>query len=184
MWLRGPAGPVELTRELSADARHLTLTPAEPLAHATEYTIVVEPTLEAFDERRPWTADPAVPAPWETQFTTGAAPALKLSGDYLWTIDMPTANIAAGEFDLENTIPTAVTVKITATAAGGTMLLDYGKDLTLERLAVVDGANFVTPALPIPIGPSFADSSGAQGLLVDLDADGVGDVDPAHPGPG
>ncbi len=175
VWLRGPAGPVEVTRELSADGRHLTLKPGAPLEHATEYTIVVEPTLEAFDERRPWSADPAAPVAWETKFTTGAAPALRLSGDYLWTIDMPTADVAAGEFDLENTIATAVTIKITESAVGGAMVLDYGQDLVLERLAVVDGANFVTPALPIPIGPSFADSSGAQGMLVDVDGDGVGD---------
>lgn len=174
-WLRGPAGPVEVTRALSADGRHLTLTPVAPLAHATEYTLVVEPTLEAFDERRLWAADPAEPVAWESKFTTGAAPTLRLSGDYLWTIDMPTADVAAGEFDLENTIPTVVTVKISETGSGGAMVLDYGQDLVLERLAVVDGAQLVTPALPIPVGPSFADSSGAQGPLVDVDGDGIGD---------
>jgi hypothetical protein len=100
---------------------------------------------------------------------------LRLAGDYLWTIDMPTADIAAGEFDLDNTIPTVVTITITETSSGGGMLLDYGQDLLLERLAVVDGEQFVTPALPIPIGPSFADSSGARAVLVDLDDDGIGD---------
>ncbi|MFV8751034.1 Ig-like domain-containing protein [Nannocystaceae bacterium ST9] len=174
-WLRGPEGAVEVTRELSADGRHLSLVPLAPLAHATEYTLVVEPTLAAFDERTPWTADPSQPSAWETTITTGAAPTLRLAGDYLWTIDMPTADIEAGEFDLENTIPTVVTMTIGETGSGGAMLLDYGQDLTLERVAVVDGSTFVTPPLPIPIGPSFADSSGAQGMLIDLDDDGIGD---------
>ncbi len=173
--LRGPAGPVELARELSTDGRHLTLTPSTPLDPATEYTIVVEPTLEAFDERTLWTADPTQPSAWESKFTTGAASTLRLSGDYLWTIDMPTADIEAGEFDLENTIPTVVTLTVSETGSGGAMVLDYGDDLVLERIAVVDGSTFVTPALPIPIGPSFADSSGAQGMLIDLDDDGIGD---------
>lgn len=175
VWLSGPAGPVELTRELSADGRHLSLRPTTPLAPATTYTIVVEPTLEAFDERTLWTADPAEPSAWQTTFTTGATPTLRLAGDYLWTIDMPTADIEAGVFDLDNTIPTVVTLSVTETGSGGAMLLDYGQDLALERVAVVDGSLFVTPALPIPIGPSFADSSGAQGMLIDLDDDGIGD---------
>jgi hypothetical protein len=174
-WLRGPDGPVSVTRELSADGRHLTLTPTAALEHASSYELVVEPTLTAFDERTLWTIDAADPSAWTTSFTTAAAPSLRLAGDYLWTIDMPTADIAAGEFDLENTIPTVVTVTITETSSGGAMLLDYGQDLLLERLAVVDGEQFVTPALPIPIGPSFADSSGAQAQLVDLDDDGIGD---------
>jgi hypothetical protein len=88
---------------------------------------------------------------------------------------MPTADIAAGEFDLDNTIPTVVTLSVAENASGGTMLLDYGQDLALERVAVVDGSTFVTPPLPIPIGPSFADSSGARGMLIDLDDDGIGD---------
>lgn len=175
-WLRGPDGEaVALTRELSADGRHLTLTPSAPLDPSAEYAFVVEPTLEAFDERSVWTADPAEPSAWESAFTTGAAPALRLAGDYLWTIDMPTADIEAGEFDLENTIPTVVTIAMTETASGGQMLLDYGQDLVLERVAVADGSTFVTPPLPIPVGPSFADSSGAQGMLIDLDDDGIAD---------
>jgi DNA-binding beta-propeller fold protein YncE len=175
VWLRGPQGAVAVTRELADSGRHLTLTPTAPLEHGTEYTLVVEPTLEAFDERLLWTADRAEPSAWESTFTTGAAPALRLSGDYLWTIDMPTADIEAGEFDLDNTIPTVVVLSAAETASGAAMLLDYGQDLVLERIAVVDGSTFVTPPLPIPIGPSFADSSGAQGMLIDLDDDGIGD---------
>jgi DNA-binding beta-propeller fold protein YncE len=174
-WLRGPAGEIDVTRELAGSGRHLTLTPTVALEHGVQYTLVVEPTLEAFDERTLWSADPAEPIVWESTFTTAAAPALRLSGEYLWTIDMPTADIAAGEFDLENTIPTVVTLSAAETASGAALLLDYGQDLVLERIAVVDGSTFVTPALPIPIGPSFADSSGARGMLIDLDDDGIGD---------
>jgi DNA-binding beta-propeller fold protein YncE len=174
-WLRGPAGAIEVTRELADSGRHLLLTPTDALEHGTEYTLVVEPSLEAFDERTLWTADPSDPSGWESTFTTAAVPTLRLSGDYLWTVDMPTADIEAGEFDLENTIPTVVTLSADETASGAAMLLDYGQDLMLERLAVVDGSTFVTPPLPIPIGPSFADSSGARGMLIDLDDDGIGD---------
>lgn len=175
-WLRGPTGPVEVARALSSDGRHLSLTPRSPLAPATQYTLVVEPTLVAFDERTLWTADPAAPTAFTSAFTTAAAPALRLSGEYLWTIDMPTADVMAGEFDLDNTIPTAVGLTIAQTGSGGLMRLDYGQDLTLERVAVVDGDTFVTPPLPIPVGPSFADSTGARGPLVDLDGDGIGDA--------
>lgn len=175
-WLRGPTGEaVEVERTLSEDGRHLTLTPTSPLEYASEYTFVVEPALAAFDERTLWTADPSAPTPFESRFTTGAAPSLRLAGDYLWTVDMPTADIEAGMFDLDNTIPTLVTISMTETDSGAQMLLDYGDDLVLERVAVADGGTFVTPALPIPIGPSFADSSGAQGMMIDLDGDGIAD---------
>ena len=175
-WLRDAAGEaVAIERTLSEDGRHLTLTPTSTLEHASEYTLVVEPALEAFDERTLWTADAAEPSAWESAFETADAPALRLAGDYLWTVDMPTADVEAGMFDLENTIPTLVTITITETESGGEMLIDYGQDLVLERIAVADGSTFVTPPLPIPIGPSFADSSGAQGMMIDLDDDGIAD---------
>jgi YVTN family beta-propeller protein len=166
---------VELARELDADGRHLRLTPAAPLEHDTAYTIVVDPTFESFDEQRLWTRDPAAPAAWEIPLKTARAPSLRLEGEYLWIIDMPTADIAAQKFDLDNTIPTSVSLNVVATTAGGAVVLDYEQDLILERGFVVDGTLLRSPALPIPIGPSFADSTGIQATFVDEDGDGVGD---------
>lgn len=178
--LLGPDGAeVQLERSLDADGRHLTLTPSAALAHASDYTVVVDPSFESFGEQTLWTpegADAEERSAWEIALTTVEPAQLSLSGDYLWIVDMPTADIAEQQFDLENTLETLVPFTVTAgTTDGGELLLDYGDDLILERLAVVSGDQLLTPALPIPIGPSFADGSGMQATLVDLDEDGVGD---------
>ncbi|MCA9688804.1 MAG: hypothetical protein KC636_04295, partial [Myxococcales bacterium] len=164
-----------ISRALDPDGRHLTLTPQSPLDPDADYTILVDPALEGFDERGLWVADASEPTPWEVPFTTGAAPALRLSGDYVWTVDMPLANPIEGKFDLENTLPTAVPLVASERASGAAVVLDYGQELILERVFSVDGDTLVSPPLPIPIGPSFSDSTGMQAAFVDLDADGVGD---------
>ncbi|KIG19183.1 collagen triple helix repeat domain protein [Enhygromyxa salina] len=166
---------VEVTRQLSADARHLELTPKAALAFEQDYTVIIDPSFESFGEQTLWTPDPAAPSAWEIPLQTGAAPQLRLAGDYVWTVDMPTADLEATEFDLDNTIATAVPLSVVETQSGGEMLLDYGEDLTLERVAVVVGGLLVTPALPIPIGPSFADTTGIQATLIDEDDDGIAD---------
>ncbi|MGB1015254.1 MAG: Ig-like domain-containing protein, partial [Nannocystaceae bacterium] len=166
---------VDLVRTLDPDGRHVTLTPQSALEPGTGYTIRVAPSLQSFDERTLWVEDAAEPTPWEVPFTTAASPALRLEGDYVWTIDMPLANPVEMVFDHENTLPTAVPLTVRETASGAEVVLDYGQGLILERVFSVDGENLVSPALPIPIGPSFADSSGMQAAFVDLDNDGVGD---------
>jgi len=168
-------GEVPISRELDSDGRHVTLSTSARLEHGQAYTVRVGPALEGFDGESLWVADAGEPAPWEVSFTTAAAPALRLGGEYLWTIDMPLANPMTQEFDLDNTLATLVPLTATETESGAALLLDYGKDLLLERVASVDGDRVVSPALPIPIGPSFADSTGFQGKLVDLDDDGIGD---------
>jgi len=166
---------VEISRELESDARHVDLSTTSPLRHGEVYTVRIDPELEGFDGESLWVADPEDPQPREVRFTTAAAPALTLSGEYQWTIDMPLANPQTQEFDLENTLTTLVPFTATQTESGAALLVDYGQDLVLNRVAAVDGERVVSPALPIPIGPSFADSTGFQGTLVDLDDDGVGD---------
>ncbi|PRQ06340.1 Ig-like domain-containing protein [Enhygromyxa salina] len=166
---------VAITRELSEDARHLELVPTASLAFEQAYTVIIDPSFQSFGELTIWTPDPAKPTAWEIPLETGAAPQLRLAGDYVWTVDMPTADLEALEFDLENTIATAVPLSVVETHSGGELLLDYGDDLALERVAVVDGDQLVTPALPIPIGPSFADGSGMQATLIDEDDDGIAD---------
>jgi len=166
---------IEVNRVLSEDGRHLSLSPTAPLAFDSAYTIVVDPSFESFDQGSLWVPDPTTPSAWEVGIETAAAPSLRLWGEYLWTVDMPTADLGAQQFDLENTIPTSVGVTVTETVAGGSTLLDYGQELDLTRTFVVDRDTLRSPALPIPIGPSFADSTGIEGTLIDLDDDGVGD---------
>jgi YVTN family beta-propeller protein len=167
--------PVEVDRALSEDGRHLTLTPSAALDHGRDYTVVVAPELESFASGTLWSPDPASPSPWEIALRTAAAPSLALEGEYLWVVDMPTADLEALEFNRETTITTSVSLSVDATAAGGQVTLDYGQDLALARAFVVDGQTLRSPALPIPIGPSFADSTGIAATLVDLDGDGIGD---------
>jgi hypothetical protein len=88
---------------------------------------------------------------------------------------MPLANPQTQEFDHEVVLPTLVPLVASETQSGAALTLDYGQDLLLERVASVDGDAVTSPPLPIPIGPSFADSTGFQGSFVDLDDDGVGD---------
>ncbi len=166
---------VDLDRVLDPDGRHLILTPQAPLDAGTGYTIRVDPSLQGFDQHTLWVADTAEPTPWEVPFTTAASPAMRLGGDYVWTVDMPLANPVEMEFDLDNTLPTPVPMVASETLSGANVVVDYGQDLILERGFSVDGETLVGPALPIPIGPSFADSSGIQATLVDLDDDGIGD---------
>ncbi len=168
-------GEVGISRELDSDGRHVLLSTDAPLGHGEAYTVVVDPAIEGFDGESLWVADVDAPTPWEISFTTAAAPALRLSGEYLWTVDMPLANPMTQEFDLDNTLPTLVPLTATETESGAALLFDYGQDLILERVAAVDGERVLSPALPIPIGPSFADSTGLQATLVDLDDDGIGD---------
>ena len=166
---------VALERTLSEDGRHLSLAPSSALAHGTDYTVVVDPSFESFDQGTLWSADPSAPAAWEIPLRTAVAPSLRLDGAYRWTVDMPTADIEAQAFDLDNTLPVLVDFAATSTDAGGAVVVDYGQDLLLERNFVVDGDMLKSPPLPIPIGPSFADGTGLEATFVDEDGDGVGD---------
>lgn len=165
---------VAVERALAADGRHLTLTPTAALDFDADYQLAIDPAFESFGEQTLWSSEDDGEG-WRADLRTAAAPILRLAGDYVWTIDMPTADLEALRFDLEQTIPTAVPLTVVETAAGGEVVFDYGLDLILERSVVVDGGTLVTPALPIPIGPSFADSTGIQATLVDVDDDGIGD---------
>ncbi len=176
VWLRGPDGnPVAVDYDLAATGRHLSLRPTAALAPGSDYTIVINPELEAFDERTLWVADAAKPSTWEIPFGTAEAPLLRLAGDYLWTVDMPAPDFANLGFDPDTTIPTLVTLTATETESGAEFLIDYSEGLTLTRIAVADGDRLVAPPLPIPIGPSFADGSALLAELVDMDDDGIAD---------
>ncbi|MCH9683781.1 MAG: Ig-like domain-containing protein [Deltaproteobacteria bacterium] len=174
--LRGPDGAeVPVDRDVSEDGRHLLLTPQAPLEHGTEYVVAIDPQFESFDQGTLWAPDTSAPAAWESPLTTASAPALRLEGSYRWTVDMPTADLEEQAFDLDQTLEVSVDMVVTETAGGGEAVIDYGQDLVLERAFVIDGDTVRSPALPIPIGPSFADSTGMQATFVDEDGDGVGD---------
>jgi DNA-binding beta-propeller fold protein YncE len=76
------ADGAEIPATITADGRHVTLTPAAALTADTAYTVEVAPEFESLREH-PLYAATSVP------FTTAAAPTLTLSGEYTWTVMFP-----------------------------------------------------------------------------------------------
>ena len=158
--------PVPITR--AADGRHLTLTPEAPLAPASKYTVVVPAGVASFGEQR--TAK-------ETQIAleTAAAATIALQGEYVWTVHIPSFNPQTGQLDPSNTLSTQVQVEATPTASGTQLVIRYKDDLSYPVLGVIQGAELVTPPLPLDAGGRYADSSGLAGTLIDDDGDGIAD---------
>lgn len=153
---------------VSIQNRHVTVTPEKDLQYSSGYTLEIAAGFEAFDEKKTSTLE-------KVTFTTGAAPELSLEGDYVWTVQAPTLNFSEGTWDYENPTVTVVNLKAQATAGGADVELDYFDGLAYPTYFVVSGPDLVTPALPVPIGPSFSDSTGMQGVLEDEDGDGIAD---------
>lgn len=160
---------VVATLTLADDGRHITVTPSSPLTPGASYTLVVGASLTSLAER-PLFAESRTP------FTTAAAPSLRVEGDYVWTVFMPSVDFANGGFDPSSTLPTAVGLTVVGTASGGVATVDFGQDLVMEERLVVSGGRIRSGAVPVPIGPSFADSTGFQGDFEDADGDGIGDT--------
>lgn len=167
--LRAGEAVIETRRELSADGRHLTLTPAAALQPGTMHSVLIPRAFESQDERT--LADDA-----RIAFTTAGAPALRLEGEYVWTVDMPTLDFTTRMFDTTRTTPTTVTMRATPTPSGANVVVDYGAGLTWSGQLTVQGRTMFMPALPVPIGPSFADTRGSRVMLTDENADGRADI--------
>lgn len=162
------ADGAEIPATITADGRHVTLTPAAALTADTAYTVEVAPEFESLREH-PLYAATSVP------FTTAAAPTLTLSGEYTWTVMFPAIDIAAGDFNYDALLPSVTTVTATPTASGAALSIDYGQGFTLTADAAIVGDTLHVPPLPIGAGGSSVDGHALTVQLVDEDADGVAD---------
>lgn len=169
-----------ITTSITADGRHVYLTPAQPLAHEASYTITIAETLESQRER-------PLHAATSTTFTTAAAPALRLEGDYTWTTLFPTIDIANAGFDYDNLLPSVARIIATPTASGATLAIDYDQGFVLTVEAVIAGDTLHVPPVPIAVGGSGVDGHAVAIKLDDDDDDGaadsaVGTIDFTGPG--
>jgi len=167
VWVEDEDGErVELTR--TAEGRYLWLEPSAALDHEARYTVVVGPDFESFSERRAGEEH-------RLSFETAAAPALELSGEYTWTVDLPLPDFEQGIFDTSTTVPVSATWVATPTASGADLDVDYGDDLVYATPAIVEGETLHVEQILIAVTTSFADSRGIEVTLVDEDDDGVAD---------
>jgi len=151
--------------DVAVDGRYLRLTPTAALPEGA--TVEVDLTgLQAHDGR-------TVSGTSTFTWTTAAAPALTMSGDYVWTVDMPIPDITTGAFSETATV--ATDVAFTIGDGDADTVFDYGQDLVFSQRVVINGNTVDSGPLPIPIGPSFSDSSGFQGEMTDDDGDGIVD---------
>lgn len=162
------AVPAQVTSAPGDGGRHLTLTPEAPLKAGATYTVVVGKPLRSWDDKALFTEQ-------RLTFTVAAAPTLKLAGDYRWTVDMPVPKPDFSGFNPEATAPATVVFYTTTRDSGADVVVDYGDGLVYSTALTVNGGKVQLPALPVPVGPSFADSFGSDGALKDTDGDGVAD---------
>ncbi|MFN9810206.1 MAG: Ig-like domain-containing protein [Deltaproteobacteria bacterium] len=147
---------------VEADGRHVRVEPRTPLGFAARYEVRLGEGLESFDAR-------ALVGARTIGFSTARAPNVRLEGRYVWTVDLPALDFMNRRFDPSVTTPVPVDVQASPTPSGARVTLDYGRSLTLEAQFVIDGDRLVVPPLPVPIGPSFADT---RGTIIDLVDDG------------
>lgn len=161
------ASGAAVAANVTADGRHVTIVPQAQLAFSTGYAVHVDEGFEAFDERKLATTKVTV--------TTAAAPALGLDGNYTWSFGAPSFNPQTGMFDPTRPSPVALPLTATRTASGADLSFDLGQGLTYKTHAVIDGSSLVLQPLPVPVGPTLANTSPAPGDLVDDDHDGQAD---------
>lgn len=154
--------------EVTADGRHVTITPAAPLAAGAGYRVTVDAAFASLRER-------PIHAASEVAFTTAAAPALTLDGEYTWTVLFPAIDFANGGFDFESPVPTVATITATPTGSGATLAIDYGQGFVLTVEATIAGDVLHVPAVPIAVGGSGVDGHAVEVTLVDVDDDSVAD---------
>ncbi|MCO4763991.1 MAG: Ig-like domain-containing protein [Myxococcales bacterium] len=162
------AGGEPIEAVVSGKGRHLAVAPSAPLQAGASYTVVVGKALRSWDDR-------GLFAEQRVAFTVAAAPKLKLSGDYRWTVDMPVPKPDLSGFNPTATAPTTVVFYTSQRDSGADVVVDYGDGLVYNTAVTVNAGEIHLPPLPVPVGPSFADSFGTAGALVDDDGDGIAD---------
>ncbi|MCH9688126.1 MAG: Ig-like domain-containing protein, partial [Deltaproteobacteria bacterium] len=157
---------------LTVEGRHLTLDPSAPLAAGERYTIELDAQFEAFSER-------VLEADTVVSFTVAQAPALRLEGDYVVTVDHPTLDFAASAYDNSVTLPIDLPMTAGPTGYGAVMVGPVTDVLDGEYDVVVEGdiAYFPPFAFAVPAGSMFFlnRSFPSEIVLVDEDGDGVAD---------
>ncbi len=168
--LRNQAG-AKVAASVKGSGRHLTITPAAPLAFGAEYDIVVAKGFEAFNERQ-------LGAEEKIHFTVAAAPSLKLEGNYTVTIDHPSLDFANKKYDSSTIIPVTVPMKATSTPYGTKIESIPMQNLLVKLDVSIAGAEANFPTFPFQVGPGgFMNRSFPTTMtLVDTDADGIADT--------
>lgn len=164
-------GEAEVEVERRVQGRRVILKPKQSLEPAKTYTTRIAQGFNAFSERE-------ITGAMSFNFTTAKPKTLELEGQYEWVIDMPGFNPAGGGFDPANTTEVAVFLEATPTASGATLEMDYLQGLALKATANIDEDRLSSEPLPIPIGPSFADTTGMSNAQIN-DVDGDGTLDEA-----
>ena len=154
---------------VTADRRHLTITPAAALKPGGVYTLIVGEGLAAWSER-------TLAADHEVKFTVAAAPKLQLDGEYVLTVEHPNLDRENKRYDPSVIIPIEVALTATANGYGARVTEVVTPVMTVQLDVVVAGETSYWPPFPFPVGPGFLNRSfPTEMVLVDDDADGVAD---------
>lgn len=157
-----------IAMERRVENRHLHLKPQSSLPAGASLRLVVSAGLASFDEV-------LTAAEREVAVTVASAPSLDLDGDYEWAVEMPAPDFVNNGFDTNKTVLVRVPLRLDKRQDGATAVVDYGQQLEFAGTFLINGAEFLSGPLPIPVGPSFADSSGMKASMEDSDADGIAD---------
>jgi DNA-binding beta-propeller fold protein YncE len=156
--------PVDVT----VTGSRLLVTPKAPLKHAQKHTVKIAALLRSWDDR-------ALFKSWSLALDVQPKPTIKLGGDYRWTVFMPAPKPDFSGFNRAITAPTTVVLYTTARASGADVAVDYADGLVYQAQLRLDGDTLILPPMPVPVGPSFADTFGSTAQLKDDDGDGIAD---------
>ncbi len=146
------------------EGRRLTITPTSPLLFGGEYHVVIGEGFESEQEVRTARAQDIV-------FRTVVQPTLRMSGAYTLTY-APAPGASA------STMPSTLSLTLSSDGGGLVSVVASfaGAPLTWHGTGTVSGRRLHLPAMPLPVGTTFADApTGFDGDLGDTDGDGTGD---------
>jgi len=159
-----------LAATVEADARYVTVTPAAPLEPGQRYELVLGADFESFGERT-LGRDAVVP------FTVADAPALRLEGDYVITVDHPNLDRENKRYDASVIIPVALAMQAMPTAYGAVLSSQVTPALAASYDVVIHGETARFPPFTFPVGPGFLNRSFPSEItLRDDDGDGIADA--------
>lgn len=152
-----------------ADGRHLVLTPAAPLQPGQAYELWVGEDFEAFNET-------TLASEHVAAFVVAGAPALRLEGDYVITVDHPNLDRENLRYDPSVIIPIPLRMQAAPNAYGAVMSTQVTEALSATYDVVIDGEQAYWPPFTFPVGPGFLNRSFPSDItLVDDDGDGIAD---------
>lgn len=156
--------------EVEAEGRRLTITPAAALDPGLRYELVFAEDFEAFAG---WTLG----AESTHAFTVAAAPALRLEGDYIITVEHPNIDQELGRYDDSVTFSIPLAMTANPTSYGAVLDNQPTENIEWSYDVVVAGDVAHFPPFAFPAGPDgFLNRSFPSEItLVDDDGDGVAD---------